>query len=168
MPVRSLFLLVPTAALTACAVAESNPPSLAHREIEGILDEPIRAIAPVDSTSDATLAQRIDALVAQAQSGQRAFDSALPAARSRAQAARGAAIESESWIAAQLALSALDGTRVDTANALGELDSIFARQAASGDYVETAKLSSARERVLALYEAQTSAYEALLALVPSG
>lgn len=163
MPLRSLLPPLAMFGLAACAVAETNPPSLAHRDVEGILDQPMRAIAPAASANDPALASRIGELVAQAEVGQRDFAAALPSAQSAVQRARGAARESEAWIAAQLAISALDGTRSETTTALGELDAILGAQTAGGALAETDRLTEAREQVLALYDAQNASYQTLLA-----
>lgn len=146
--------------LCACGVSESSPPSLAHREIEGIMNQPMRAIAPVESASDSALAARIAELVDQAEAGQADFAAALPRAQSAVGSAGG--IESESWIAAQLSLSALDSARSDTTAALAELDTILAQQTSSGQPAETERLIAARERVAALYGSQAQSYATLL------
>ncbi|NNC72292.1 MAG: hypothetical protein HKN78_05380 [Sphingomonadaceae bacterium] len=156
-----LFLSSSLFALAACGVSESNPPSLAYRNVEGIMNRPMRAIAPVASASDPALASRIAELVAQAEGGQGDFAAALPRTRSAVSAAGGA--ESESWIAAQLALSVLDSSRSETVAALVELDAIFAAQTSAGEPAETERLLTARERVIALYQGQAESYEALLA-----
>ncbi|QLC24019.1 hypothetical protein HFP57_02540 [Parasphingopyxis algicola] len=147
--------------LASCAGPEGEAPSLTPRPIEGILDEPVRAIAPVASANDAALAAEIDALVREAEAGDRAFSQAYPAAQDAVAAAAGSSLESEAWIGAQLAVSALDSTRTDTTRALGSLDAILAEQATTGEPAETERLLAARERVAALYEAQVRRYEAL-------
>ena len=60
-------------------------------------------------------------------------------------------LESEAWIEAQLAVSALDSQRSETVRALGGLDSILARQTLAGEPAETERLLAAREQVAALY-----------------
>lgn len=147
--------------LAACAGPEGEAPSLAPRPIEGILDEPVRAIAPIPSASDAALAAEIDALVREAESGDRAFAEAYPAAQAAVAAAAGSGLESEAWIEAQLAVSALGSTRTGTTRALGSLDAILAEQATTGEPAETERLLAARERVAGLYEGQVGRYEAL-------
>jgi hypothetical protein len=147
--------------LASCAGPEGEPPSLGPRPIEGILDAPVYAIAPVPSASDPALATRIDGLVAQAEEGEQAFLAAYPAAQSAVAAASNAAVESEAWIEANLAVSALGSARSPTTTALGELDGILAGQAASGEPAETARLAAARDRVAALHTSQSARYDAL-------
>jgi len=106
-------------ALVSCAV-EGDFPSLAPRPAERNLstEEPThRAPAVAD---DAGLLQQVAELRGIAAEGERAFD----AAYGPAEAAAGAAgpPESESWVAAQLALSRLEAAREATMRALGELD----------------------------------------------
>ena len=148
-------------AMAACAGPEGEPPSLATRPIEGILDAPVRAIAPVESASDPALAAEIDALVGQARAGNGDFTEAYPAARQAVERAVGTAVESEIWIEAQLAVSALDSARSQTIRALGALDGILAEQTASGRPAETERLLGARDEVAALYEQQNARYDAL-------
>lgn len=160
MIIRGSLLLLPFL-LAACAGPQGSAPSLNPRPIEGVLEAPVRSIAPVQSTSDSALAAEIDALVEQADAGQRAFTDGYSAARDAVQNAIGSTIESEAWIRAQLAVSALDSVRSETVRALGSLDGILAGQALTGAPSETEKLLEARERVAALYETQNAQYDPL-------
>ncbi len=164
MIIRASFILIPFL-LTACAGPEGRAPSLSPRPIEGILDAPTHAIAPVQSVSDSALAAEIDALVGQAEAGQTAFAAGYPAARNTAERAAGSAVESETWIEAQLAVSALDSARSATVRALGSLDGILAEQALAGTPAETNRLLAAREHVAALYAAQNAQYDPLNAML---
>lgn len=160
MIIRVSLLLLPFL-LAACAGPEGSAPSLSPRPIEGVLDAPVRAIAPVQSTSDSALATEIDALVGQAETAHSAFTARYPAAQEAVVAASGSAIESEAWIKAQLAVSALDSVRSETVRALGSLDGLLAGQAVTGAPSETEKLLEARERVTTLYAAQNDQYDPL-------
>jgi hypothetical protein len=160
MIIRYCLLSLPLL-LVACAGPEGDAPSLTPRPIEGILDEPVRAIAPVQSTSDTALATEIAALVEQAEAGHSAFTARYPAAQGTVQNAAGSAVESEAWIEAQLAVSALDSARSETVRTLGSLDAILAGQALAGAPSETEKLLDARERVASLYGEQNALYDAL-------
>lgn len=157
----SLPLLALLAA--SCAGPEGDTPSLASRPIEGILDEPVRAIAPIESADDPALASQIDTLVQAAIAGDTNFDTALPSARNAVSAALGSARESERWIAAQLAVSALDAARSETVRALTALDSIMADQTVNGRPAESDRLFAARERVAGLYAEQATAFDELRA-----
>ena len=152
---------------SACGAPDAEPPSLAPRPVEGVLDRPVQALAPVPSAEDPALAARIAELVEQAEAGNRAFAGQLPATRSAVAAAEGSAPESEAWIVAQVALSALDGERSPTTTALGALDQILAEQALSGEPAEIDALTPARERVAALFASQTQVFDALAARLSS-
>ncbi len=151
-----LFLLAFAAA--GCAGPEGELPSLGPRPIEGILDEPVYAIAPVPSLDDPALAARIDALRAEAQQGEQAFAAYYPTAARAVAAAQGSAPESEPWIEAHLAISALDSSRSPTGEALASLDAILAEQALAGQTAEIDALAAARDDVAALFASQAERY----------
>jgi predicted RNA polymerase sigma factor len=159
--IKPLLLSAALFSLTACASADSDPPSLASRPIEGIMDQPMRAIAPVPSTANPALLARITALVEDADAGEQAFQETLASAETAIANAAGSAPESEAWIVAQLHITALDSVRSDTIAALGELDAIQAEHAASGRPVETDRLYQARVYVAALFAIQAERYEAM-------
>lgn len=108
--------------LSACTTPAVNAPSLAHRPAEDI-DPRLPVPEPVLSTiPNPALARQLEELVAQAEQGDTAFEAALPAAR---QAASAAGVEqSESWIAAQQALSALIGLREPVTRAAADVDAL--------------------------------------------
>ena len=115
--VLSLFLLA------GCASSDA-PPSLLPRTAESI-DPRVPVIRPMnDRPVDAALASRLTALVAQARGGDAAFRPAAAEAERLASAA--GERQSESWIAAQEALSAAIAAREPTANALGDIDALGA------------------------------------------
>jgi hypothetical protein len=77
-----------------------------------------------DRPVTAGLANKLADLVAQARSGEGAFDTAASTAERLAAAA--GARQSESWIVAQEALTAAIAARKPTANALGDIDALAA------------------------------------------
>jgi hypothetical protein len=77
-----------------------------------------------DRPVDATLAGRLASLVLQARSGDAAFDGAVATAERLASSA--GAPQSESWIAAQEALTAAIAARRPTSSALGDIDELGA------------------------------------------
>lgn len=164
--ILALTFVLPFALIT-CAGPEGDPPSLATRPVEGILDEPVWGIAPVESASDTALASQIARLIGQARAGDRNFAAAYPVAQQAVGAAAGSPAESEAWIAAQLAMSALDSARAETIRALGLLDLIFAEQAISGSPAETERLIEGRREVAALHDGQNSRHDALNARLRS-
>ena len=120
---RKLMCLV-LLTLSACAAPGAPYPSLQPRAAEAI-DPRVPVVRPVnDRPVTAGLAARLAALVEQAQSGDAAFDGAASAAERLAAAA--GAPQSESWIAAEEALTAAIASRRPTATALGDIDAIAA------------------------------------------
>ena len=110
--------------LSACAAPGGPYPSLQPRAAEAI-DPRVPVVRPVnDRPVTAGLTARLSALVEQAQSGDAAFDGAASAAERLAAAA--GAPQSESWIAAEEALTAAIASRRPTATALGDIDAIAA------------------------------------------
>jgi hypothetical protein len=110
--------------LSACAAPGGPYPSLQPRAAEAV-DPRVPVVRPLNERPvSALLAARLAALVEQAQSGDAAFDGAMTSAE-RLAAAAGAA-QSETWIAAQEALTAAIAARRPTATALGDIDEIAA------------------------------------------
>jgi len=106
----------------------SNPggpyPSLAPRAAEAI-DPRVPVIKPMnDRPVDAALAAKLASLVNEARSGEAAFDAA--ASRAQQLAAMAGVPQSESWTAAQEALSAAVSAHEPTARALADIDALGA------------------------------------------
>src|SRR4051812_8516278 len=115
-------ILLQLAALSACAAPGGSYPSLQPRAAEAI-DPRVPVVRPVnDRPVTSELAARLAALVDQARSGDSAFNAAASAAERLAGGA--GAPRSESWIAAQEALTAAIAARRPTATALGDIDEI--------------------------------------------
>jgi hypothetical protein len=111
-------------ALTACSAPGGPYPSLQPRAAEAI-DPRVPVVRPInDRPVTAGLAARLAALVDQAQSGDAAFDGAASEAERLAGGA--GPPRSESWIAAQEALTAAIAARRPTATAMGDIDEIGA------------------------------------------
>ena len=168
----NLRRLLPTIAifLSGCAGSLTGYPSLAKRSIESA---PVgeAAAAPAPAAPDPALQAQINKLTAQAQSGAAAFDNAWPAADRAARSAAGSAVSSEAWVAAQLAVSALEAARNDSVSALASLDVLYAERAqavaegrASGG---TEQIDAARTTVLAAVDAQNDRIDALKARLPT-
>lgn len=117
-PALSLFMLV------GCAANPAAYPSLEVRAGEAI-DPRVPVERPLnDRPARPALVNRLGTLLAQARSGDAAFQPAIAEASARAAAAGPA--QSESWIVAQQALSAAIEARAPTARALGDVDAIGA------------------------------------------
>ncbi|MBA2771773.1 MAG: hypothetical protein H0U34_07130 [Sphingomonas sp.] len=118
------FALLLTAALAGCAAPASQAPSLAPRAAEAI-DPRMPLPEPQLSTAvDPGLAAQLSALITQAQAGDAQFRATAPAAQQAASSA--GPRESESWVVAQQALSALVAARGPVTRALGDIDALGA------------------------------------------
>lgn len=114
--------------LSACAGGGSYP-SLARRPAERaygtVQPVPAQETAPVSATPSADVINRLESLRAQAAAANARFQTRESKARSAVSAARGAAIASESWSVAQVALAQLESARSDAMIALADLDSLL-------------------------------------------
>lgn len=123
---RRLLLLLAVPLAAGCSTTTSPEPSLAPRAAEAIDPRvPIPDEAPV-GTLDPALAGRLSALVAEVRSGMPAFE-AREGEASRLAAAAGAPA-SESWIAAELALSRLVEQYGVTTRAAADIDALAAQR----------------------------------------
>jgi hypothetical protein len=119
---RRFLLLSALPLAAACTVTTSPEPSLAPRAAEAIDPRlPVMGEVPA-GTVDPALASRLAALVAEARSGVPAFD-AREAEASRLAAAAGPQA-SESWIAAEQALSRLVEQYGATTRAAADIDAL--------------------------------------------
>jgi hypothetical protein len=155
---RSRTLLLACLGTLAGCAAQGDFPSLAPRPVE--LGADAEASAPtaqvVPAAVDPAVAARIAALLADAREGDAAFEAALPQATSAVEAAGEAT--SESWIAAQLAISKLEARREATVVALAELDRLAIASAGTPALeAVTAALAEAR----GIAEAQVERINAL-------
>jgi hypothetical protein len=118
-----LFLTV--LVLGGCSSAGGPYPSLQPRAAEAI-DPRLQPVRPINERLVApALATQLAALVDQARGGDAAFEPAVANAEQLAAAA--SAPQSESWIAAQEALSAAIAARKPTATAQADIDALAAR-----------------------------------------
>jgi hypothetical protein len=119
---KAAFL--PLLIVSACSSPGGPYPSLQPRASESI-DPRVPVVRPVNNRpASASLTERLSALVGQAESGDAAFDGAASEAERLASSAGTA--QSESWIAAQEALTAAIAARQPTTQALGDIDEIAA------------------------------------------
>lgn len=144
--------LLLAAPLAACAAGSGNYPSLAIRDAERV-EGSFESAAPVDTPPppappSADLLGRLSQLQAEATSAHQAFLEAAPGARQAVAAARGAAVESNAYADAQIALADLDSHRSRAAVALGDLDLLFAEAALAFEL--RAPIAEVRSEVAAL------------------
>ena len=118
-------ILIPAMGLVAACSAPSGPyPSLAPRAAEAIDPRVPIPSEVVVGPADANLSTHLAALIDQAQAGDAAFADA--AADAERLAASAGSAQSESWVAAQQALSAAQAARGPTTRALGDIDGLAA------------------------------------------
>jgi hypothetical protein len=148
------FVGLAVSMLAACAPG-SAPPSLLPRAAEKI-DPRVPVVRPMnDRPVDPQLQARLDGLLGQALAGDTMFDQAIVQAERLAPSA--GAAESESWIAAQQALSAAVAAREPTARALGDIDALGGDKlhAAGGlAPADLAAIAEAGAKVAAIDQAQ--------------
>lgn len=154
--------LATAAALLLAGCATNGPfPSLAPREVERIYaaGDPLQTTP--DAPSRAGLSGQVGSLVAAANDGDATFERALAAARPLA--ARAGASGSESWIAAQQAISRVEAARVATTRALGDLDQFAHTQAQEGPLstADYERLTGALAQLQALADRQQDAVNRL-------
>jgi hypothetical protein len=157
-------LLLSMLAIAGCTQPGGPAPSLAPRPEEAIDPRlPVEAAAPA-ATVEPTLAARLSELVAQARAGDSPFCDAADAAE-RLVATAGER-QSESWIAAQQALSAAVAAREPTTRALGEIDALGAtriQQQGGINPADRAAIEAAAAEVGAIDRAQAARIEAMQA-----
>jgi hypothetical protein len=158
---RTLPLPLAAALLLAGCASDGAFPSLAVRDAERVY----AAGDPLQTTPEAPdragLAGRIAAFLAAANEGEAAFARALAAARPLA--GRSGTPSSESWLAAQQAISRVEAARAATTRALGDLDQFAAEQARQGPLSTSdfQQLTGATARLQAQADRQRQAVEQL-------
>ena len=158
---RPLLLLI-VLALTACSSAGGPYPSLQPRAAEAIDPRLQPARAMNDRPVTPALASELAMLVEQARTGEAAFEPA--AASAERLAAMAGAVQSESWIAAQTALSAAIAARRPTALAQGDIDALgAARLQAQGGIApnDLEAIDNAAAEVAAIARRQTDRIDAI-------
>jgi hypothetical protein len=150
----ALPLLLPLLLLPGACAAPGPFPSLAPRDVERVYaaGDPLRPV--VDAPDRAEVGERIRTSSLLAQGGEAAFERALTQARPLA--ARAGAAGSETWLAAQQAVSRAQAARAPTVAALADLDQFAAAEAvkaplSTADY---RRLIEALAQLQALAESQ--------------
>ena len=160
---RITAILVP-ALLAACA-APGAYPSLAKRPFERPpVATPETPPAPLPASDPALLGRIADALK-QAKECVPDFEAALPAARTAAERASGAAQESDAWIEGQVMVTRLERTAGPARDALAALDDERRFLDQHPGSPDVAALQSAIADVEAIDARQSEAIRALLALL---
>jgi hypothetical protein len=159
--------LLPIIFVAGCA-SSLDSPSLAIRPAEAAAT--IDAARPAATVTPITIAERVPlepATIARLETSIKAarasvapFAKAAEPARVAVANAAGAAVSSEAWIAAQVAISRLERTREASANALAEVDMVRRELVASGknfDRDALAKLQNIVAEIDADQQAQIAA-----------
>jgi hypothetical protein len=155
--------------LTGCAADTSNYPSLARRPAERVTGsaEPAQAEpAPAPpALPSPELTARLAQLTAEAESAHRDFLARRDRAGQLVAAARGAAVASESWSIASIALAELEAARSRAMIALADLDSLYAAERVAGG--PAAAVGAAREQVIALVSQEDAVLAELRGRLPA-
>lgn len=153
-PIRLAACLAVTLALSACAADQGRYPSLARRPAERISGSsavvapaPAPALLPEIAASP-ELAARLGQLVGRIETVHQRFLARRAAAAARVSAAAGAAVASDTWSVATIALADLESTRSEAMIALADLDAMWVTARIAGE--EAPALAAARDHAIAL------------------
>ncbi len=144
---RLIASAVSTFLLGGCASSGDRYPSLEIRDVErvsGQFASTAGAVQPPGPISQDTV-RRLADITASARESHSAFNRAAPGARRIVNSAASAAVTSDRWASAQVALGDLDSKRSLTAVSLGDLDILFANAAI--DLAARPEISEARAEV---------------------
>lgn len=159
--------------LSGCAAGVTGGdgyPSLARRPVES-QDYETAAPAPSVPAPIAVPADdpEVRRYVSQSDTGAASFDKAYVDAQRLTRAASKAAVSSDSWVAAQASISALESARNDSVSALAALDTLYTeRTNAIADRKATGTvdaIDAARVRALAIVDSQNDRLDALKAML---
>lgn len=151
--------------LDAQAAQQRPYPSLAKRPSESsdrFAEQPVPTEQPAPAPSDPALTAEVETLARKAGDANSAFQAQLDGGRKAVNAAKGTSVSSENWVAAQMAISALDAARYESVASLASLDTLHVeRSAGEGSIGDIAAIDPARTQVLALVDAQNDALDGL-------
>jgi len=125
----SALVTIITVTLSGCAMQQGDFPSLLKRpyESEPVMDA-AAAPATVISSLTADLQGRLSAAVTSSGAADDQFQARLPVVKQRVDAARDAAVSSESWVVAHMELAALEIQRSSSVEALADIDALYREQ----------------------------------------
>ncbi|HWI84795.1 MAG TPA: hypothetical protein VNT42_00535 [Sphingomonas sp.] len=158
IPILSASLAI--LSLASCGTSISAP-SLDQRPVEKQpISMPETDPREAETPADAALISRIAAIVAAAETGDKAFASQRARAEEAVARATGAAPGSDAWIAAQEALTALESARGPARDAAADVDALR-QDSASAAPGNRAAIDNAAARVGQIDRAQRAAIAAL-------
>ena len=151
------------ACTAACASAPGDYPSLAIRDAERVSGtlQPAQPYVP-PPVSQPVLADAAS-LVAEARAAHESYRRMLGPVRSTVLAGRGAAVGSDGWAAASVAIAGLETERSRTMVALAGLDRLYVAAATEGNALD--ELAAAQAEVGALAAEESAAIDELLAVL---
>ncbi len=174
-PLRAipLVLLIGASFATGACAKRSDFPSLARRPAERVYGsaQPVAAATPDADASipaDAGIVARIVALTDQAQKADAKFEARRASAERAVTAARGAAVGSDAWSAAQIALADLDSARSEGMVAMADLDRMLvvaAQAAIDGPRGDLDAITPAHAQVDALMRKELATIDSLRARI---
>ena len=141
-------------------------PSLARRpaELRGPQSEPTPA-AVQPAAPDAALVQTVGDLQTRATTADAAFQTEIGKSRTSVSAANGAQPMSETWVVAQMSITAADSARYESVAALASLDTLNVERQNDVDgarvAADLATINPVRTRVLAMVDAQNDTLDSL-------
>lgn len=143
--------------LTACG-GDGGYPSLARRDAEQVTGTAEPAPGPTEQAPPAPpspeLSSRLAQLVAKARGAHQRFTGEQGRTERLVAGARGAAVASESWSVATVALASLESARSEAMISLADLDTLNASEriaaAGGGSQSDLAAVTAARNQVIAL------------------
>lgn len=160
-----LLLGAAAASLAACASDAGKYPSLARRPAERVSGTFVPPPPPAAQPPAPEVLGKLDGMVARARSADARFRDHLSGARGLIRAGSGAAVASESWAAATIALSDLESSRSEAMIALADLDALYAQERIAGS--DTTAIEFARGQVLAIVAEQDAALADLRGVLAS-
>ena len=163
---RSILLLLTAFTVAGCSTSPGPEPSLGPRAAEAIDPRlPILETAPTGSV-DPALAAQLQALVSTALAASPAFDAR--AAEANRLAAAAGPMASESWVAAEQALSRLVEQYGETTRVAGDIDALAANRLEGQRWVSPADrsaIAAAAAEVAAISDPQAAAIDRLTDLL---
>jgi hypothetical protein len=165
VPILLFGLVLPP--LAGCA-SQQGFPSLEPRPIEAIARRPERTTTVAPAAPAPALLAQIDRIAAALDANAASWNKALGEVRSIVGAARGRPVGDERWVAAQQAISRLEPLRQASGALVEDLDALRLQQAQSPTPIDTGRLDTLWSRGVAQVESQSTAYRAVVAILPTG
>jgi hypothetical protein len=162
---RRLPVLPLIAALTACASAQDQYPSLAIRPAEratGTL-QPVSA-EPVLTPLAPAMLDKVSQLATDARANHQAFLAQVSGARPAISGGRGAPVGSEAWARAEAALADVRAARSKTMVPLADLDRLLVDAGTKGE--ATDRIAAARDQIEGLLTSEDRTVAELSANLP--